>query len=579
MAGHGVVCAHIKGGVIKVQDRVKERIEIEEMPDGSIAIRHTTEAERRVYTAIFEGLYLSAIGSPEDAADEEPTYADRCIDQCCQACACEFRRPIRDHRPQEFLHREEIMTPTLRRGREKGWGMLFQFTFPLVTSVPRHIWVGTEFIFAIIATVLSSIMFTLGNDAAFNIIHLVLAAVSFALATLDFGFNLCDCCKECCCKVRSEKSGTGPQGGAKGDAKGNGKCFRYCKNVIDFCRTWIAELILYPLLVCDMFEFITGQGWKNDRLGFALFIVSSGALVVYVYIVRLLILFGMIYHVQKRQKPEESSDPYQTYSTSAIWFQLYFYLHVFGQMLVQVLMLIGIGAKIQYDNPPPASINTTVILTNSTTAGVDGASLHISQYLWYMIVAGYILPFFGYLTFFIVTYYWVQEFPIGICLDVLSLLIPASGSADSIHNIKEEIKVPAEKIAKIKRYVHYAELKKDFRTMRGKSWFQEKFAYPFKSPVLVVLCMLYFASQVAFAVCAVLTDDVEIDESEFEVQNLVILNGGNWSKFYTAALVLGVLANLYTFIVAVVWLIIIAVLIYFFFIICFLYCLVHDNNR
>ena len=523
------------------------------MPDGSIAIRHTTEAERRVYAAIFEGIYLSAVDSPEDAADEEPTYGDRCIDQCCQACACDFSK---DCHSQNLLQKKEIVTPTLRRGREKGWGMLFQFTFPLVTSALRHIWIGSEFIFTIIATVLSSIMFKLGNDEAFNITHLVLASISFALATLDFGLNLYDHCKECCHKVETEENGTDPLVDVKVDAKGNGKCLKYSKNVLDFCRTWIAELILYPLLICDMFEFITGQGWKNetatDRLGFALFIVSSGALVVYVYIVRLLIVFGMMYRVQKGRKLKKVSDHDEAYSASAIWVQLYFYIHVLGQMLVQILMLISIGAKIQYENRETE---------NTAAASGDGASIHISPFLWYMIVAGYILPFLGFLTFFIVTYYWVQEFPIGICLDVLSLLIPASGSADSIHNIKEEIKGPSEKMSKILKYVNYAALKQDFQGMRGKSWFGVKFAYPFQRPVLVVLCILYFGSQVTFAVSAVLTVELDTESRIGElIMKVVVLNGGYWFTFYIAAVVLGILANLYTFIVAVIWLILIGVL-------------------
>ena len=399
-----------------------------------------------------------------------------------------------------------------------------------------------------------------------------------------------DRCKGCyhdgCCKVRpdSEENGTSQllddrdaEGDAesstsyqllddtKGDAKSKGKCLRYFKNLFDFCRTWIAELILYPLLICDMLEFITGQGWKNesatDRLGFALFVISSGGLVVYVYIVRLLILFGMIYHVKKGRSIKQEESDSGGDSASAFWFQLYFYIHVFGQMLVQILMLIGIGAKIQYDNPPP---NTTVNLTN--TDDNDSASVYIGPFLWYMIVSGYILPFLGLLTFFVVTYYWVQEFPIGICLDMLRLLIPTTGSADSIRNLKGEIKAPSDKTSKIERYVRYADLNKDFRNMRGKSWFRVKFAYPCKSPMLVFLCIAYFAIQLGFAACAVLTDSMfTADEFDPDVDDytyfIVFLNGGNWYKFYIAAVVLGLIANWYTFLVAVFWLLMISVVI------------------
>ena len=475
--------------------------------------------------------------------------------------------------------------------------MFFQFTFPLVTNVIRDIWVTTEFIFTIIATILSSIMFKLGNDAAFNLVHLVLASVSFVLATLDFGINLYDRCKEYyhgCCMVQpdSEENGTSRLLGdahgdgegnesstsyrllddTEGDAKSKGKCLRYFKNIFDFLRTWIAELILYPLLICNMLEFITGQGWKNesatDRLGFALFVISSGGLVVYVYIVRLFILLGMIYHVTKRRttKPEESNKPEETdsggYSVSAFWFQLYFYIHVFGQMVVQILMLIGIGAKIQNDNPP---LNTTAISANNTAGNDTSTPIHIGPFLWYMIVSGYILPFLGLLTFFIVTYYWVQEFPIGICLDVLRLLIPTTGSADTIRNIKGETKATSEKMSKIERYVRRADLENNFQNMRGKSWFRVKFAYPFKSPMLVFLCIAYFAIQIGFAVCAVLRDSIFTEDFDCENVKLndvfVFLNGGNWMKFYLAAVIVGIIANLYTFIVAVLWLLFIFIVI------------------
>ena len=458
--------------------------------------------------------------------------------------------------------------------------MLFQFTFPLITNVIRDIWVASEFIFTIIATILSSIMFKLGNAASFNLVHLVLASVSFVLATLDFGINLYDRCKECCRGSRGVEAGENGNS-TEGRAKGVGKCLRYCKNTLDFLRTWIAELILYPLLICDMLEFITGQGWKNetatDRLGFVLFVISSGALVVYVYIVRLLILFGMIYHIQKGRKSKKSEGgDGQIYGASAFWFQLYFYIHVFGQMLVQILMLVGIGAKIQFDNPPP---NTTAIPV-SNTADDDSTPIHISPYLWYMIVSGYILPFLGLLTFFIVTYYWVQEFPIGVCLDVLRLLIPTTGSADTFRNIKGESKATSEKIKKIMRYVHYADLRNDFRNMRGKRWFSEKFAYPFKSPVLVVLCIAYFASQVTFAVCAVLTNDVVENEFGNDVSRYDFLEDGNWDAFYKVSVFLAILANLYTFLVAYVWLMIIAIVIYIFLALC-IFCLCSDdsNNR
>ena len=73
-------------------------------------------------------------------------------------------------------------------------------------------------------------------------------------------------------------------------------------------------------------------------------------------------------------------------------FQIYFVIHVFGQMVAQMLMIITIGIGIHEDNKQSS----------------DG-SISVSGNLWY-IVAGYVLPVCGLFTFFVVTYYWVQEF-------------------------------------------------------------------------------------------------------------------------------------------------------------------------
>ena len=51
-------------------------------------------------------------------------------------------------------------------------------------------------------------------------------------------------------------------------------------------------------------------------------------------------------------------------------------------------------------------------------------SIHISGYLWYMIIAGYVTPIAGYFTFFTVTYYWTQEFPVAMWKSVLMKRFP-----------------------------------------------------------------------------------------------------------------------------------------------------------
>ena len=359
-----------------------------------------------------------------------------------------------------------------------------------------------------------------------------------------------------------------------------GKCLERCKNASDFIRMIAAELILYPLLVCDIFELVTGEGYKGestaDRVSFALFIISSLALILYVYIVRLFILGSTIHHVQKSRKPpiedqttHQQADCNPQYRKAALWFQSHFFIHVFGQMVSQILMLIAIGAKIRYDN------------RHLFESDNNDDEIRVSPYLWYMLVAGYIMPVCGLLTFFIVNYYWVQEFPIGLCIDILSLLeLPG---VDHILRPDKELKDSHEKAKRIMRFVHFAELKKDFKGMHGKDWCN-KFMYPFSSPILVFLCIVYSICLLFFIIFATLAVSDDGDTMT------VVLNGGNWVYFYIGAIIFGIIVNTYVFVVTIAWMIIIGAVILLITVlvwlivmimlfVCLIYCLSDSGNN
>ena len=76
------------------------------------------------------------------------------------------------------------------------------------------------------------------------------------------------------------------------------------------------------------------------------------------------------------------------------------------QMIAQLLMIVAIASKFQYEN------------RNYDTDG----TIHISNYLWYMLVAGYILPLCGLGSYFIVSYYWAREFPMKLYIQILEVL-------------------------------------------------------------------------------------------------------------------------------------------------------------
>ena len=141
---------------------------------------------------------------------------------------------------------------------------------------------------------------------------------------------------------------------------------------------------------------------------------------------------------------------------------------------------------------------------------------------------GYILPICGILSFFIVIYYWVQEFPIGICVDVMSGMLQTPGLEDV-----KEISQPDEEVL---ANIYLAELKKQFRCFYDTGWFS-KFSYPFQT----VLCIIDAALQGVFVIFA-----------------LRILGASlAWTIFCVVAGLIGYIPNLYVVIVAIFYIMVI----------------------
>ena len=246
------------------------------------------------------------------------------------------------------------------RGRAKGWNIFTKFAFPLVQDTIRDIWVIAELLIVLMACALSITSFVKGNRDSFNIFHLALTCFSTVLASVDAFLTLKECksCKACKRLVQETEVEEEPP---KVEQTRCYKCKSTCKTFSNFARILLAEIMLYPLLVCDFFELITGDGYKGesveDRVSFALFILSSISLILYVYITCILILIGTIYNVHKQRQPivkEAEVRQQHKYNKSiakdALYFQGFFFIHTLGQMITQVMMLVAIGAKIEHVN-------------------------------------------------------------------------------------------------------------------------------------------------------------------------------------------------------------------------------------
>ena len=496
-------------------------------------------------------MYIAATTEPEDPEDQEQTKKEKCIDCCFQSISCNIsamknivlcKRSEEDDDEEEApvtlsaVKKVKYMSPILHRGRSKGWVIHTKMIFPLVRKSFRYVWVFAECVALIISLVLSIVTLSpLGKNRTFTIIHFVLASVGTLLALIDAGILFTGCCFTKCGEHEKEKVlAEATSKIINSEVQSCEKCRDHTRNVFDIIRMIFSEFFFYPILMCDIFKMITSETYFFDNVvdgsSFVLFALSLASQLFFVYVVRIAIVISANYYSQKKRAPDEEIrdqceefDP--SISKSARYFQCYFVFHVGAQMVAQILMIITIAAAIWVENEHLFNteqmngsyvINNTITnvtgITNVTTTNTSAIttempslmamdeSIHASNQLWYMLVSGYILPICGILSFFIVTYFWVQEFPISICIDVVSGVLQTPSFKD-LKKISQPDEEEFKKQHKIKKYIHLAELKKQFRGFCGTPWFS-KFSYPFQSPQTVLLSIIYAVLQGVFVIFA-----------------------------------------------------------------------------
>ena len=466
-----------------------------------------------------------------------------CLSTCCLPCNNPFRKSWDTHvAAEEEFH---IFNETLRKGSEAGRAIFQEIIFPLIRPFTRDLIAISEFLVGLIGLILSIVSFSLGSNAVYNILHFALAILSILLGFTDMIVSLkfSAAFAKVIKKLRNCSLG---QPGNDTEANQNQKDEypkepSFLKKGWDTGRILVSEAILYPLLICDLIKFIVGKGYEVnepiDMVTLVLFILSSASLIFYVYIVRLGVLIAMVFHLQKsrtldpKQKEalaewsakngittDENVD--STAATKARHFQIYFIYHVMGQMASQVMMIVAVSLKIADDNK-----DRTL-----------ESPLHISNALWFMLVAGYVMPFLGILSFFIPTLYWVYEYENGLCLDFLSLL-NMPGIDHVLFPDGEEMKEAYESIQKIASKLNNRnKLREYFEELRSVG-FCTKVSYAFRNPFLVAACLAYSIAQLIFVIVAI---------------------GGIQSTlgtviYYFISIFIGILANVYVFLVAAFW--------------------------
>ena len=446
------------------------------------------------------------------------------------------------------VRRRKLMTPVLLKGREKGINKLTKFIFPLVSDYFRIFWIIAEFLLAIIGLAFSCATFSTGSNASFNEFHLVLSVVSTVLAVLDTIFSLSPLCKKRCKVCQSQETMSDK---AAATSSQQPCCLSCCETVSDIVRTLLTETILIPLMLCDIYEFVTGfpdlPNNPTNILGAVLFGIGLLQIVFYVYILRLGILISIVRCILQGFTPKTKDLQEEHHSevnyirslkSSSLRFQVFFFIHITGQMIVQILMLVAIGRRIYLDNQHLYSP------TNSDD------NFYPSTQFWYMSVAVTILPVCGYFTFFLVANFWAQEFPIAFFLNLVKQLkLPGEGD---LFDFTKNAKCVADKQDKVFEFHHGNDLERHYTKLHNTNIIT-KLINPFKNPIIIIFSLLYTFAMMGFGYCA------------FN-DTLSVLGG--WQIYYFVAMGITILANLYTFTIGIIWSFIISTVFAIFLILC-----------
>ena len=445
--------------------------------------------------------------------------------------------------------------PSMRLAQMEGKKVLKELMFPLFNDTIRELVTYLNAVFAAVfgpfAIIADSIILTRApyNDhsdhtiAVLQYVHIAFWILVCLLSLLDFSIVIiyviinhrCKSVRVACtrcnnwCSNRNESVEFEPIPGEAAPSMGSTSCSIFKHNkYIDLIRLVLMGICIYPLTISSLLKGLLSIR-QNDtvlRINHSEIItglsMTEFAMIacwnLFFYVLCSAVIFWTICVSWKRRKVG-------SIVKTAWLIDFWFIFHAMGQLVVQVLMIVCIGAKMYYEN---------------REYSVDG-TVRISPYLWYMIVGGYFIPFAGVFTFTIFNFYRIQEYPIEFFIDLLYKEIKftkiSTGEAE-----ETRISPKTEIVASI--------LMSDFEKLHNVGTLN-KCAIILKRPFLLVTFLVVYAlSLLAFAICCVLDPDYMTGETNF-----VVLDGSTtgWVVFFTIGVVLVILVNLLVPLVVVTW--------------------------
>ena len=425
---------------------------------------------------------------------------------------------------------ETTLSPQLQKASSQGINMMKNVFFPSMPALLQDLWVYLELSISLFAFIFGLVTFSsgTGTQRTFNIAYLALAVVGIILSLIDgfiFIFFIGNLAKLVRKYLKSRKQRHQESDIEQDRVRGeNHEAQRkWCRCIPKLPEKWLtrfnqffevgrnilSELLLYPLLVCDLFDFIALGGSQPEnaegRTNFGLFCVGSFYLLLAVYVMRIVTIVGTM--VSMLRLPLQAAGGRKQY----VQLMARFCFHALRQIFVHLLIVLAVAAKIRNENPQVLE---------------DEDPINISPFLWSTMFLGWLIPLAGVFIFFVVNYYWTKEFSISFWVDMISLL-QGQGFAETVFGgeglsaTKETAQHVAEDIKDKKLSPEAKQKTLDFVEKSGLNDVKQqlkrfkspsvlvKYFHPLKLPLLSLSGLLYDVCLIAFVVSLALTRDSE----------------------------------------------------------------------
>ena len=504
----------------------------------------------------------------EEEGEKEPWYARNCICYKKKSVDKEVERPATE------------LSPLLKRAKTQGLKMMKKVFFPSIPALFQDLWVYAELGITLFAFIFGLFdLFPIEENVAFQIAYLTLTIIGIILALIDaniYFFELGSCARGIkVCRKYVKKRRQGKQSAEAFDEVINEdsdsesesedeetqqktpwyrlspKWKERFSTWFELIRTILSELLLYPLLIFDLFGFVTESAYlpesSGDRVNFSLFLVGGFYLILAVYIMRVFMVAGAMSSLLKIPLTKKQSSDDGGKHIDVI---IKFCIHLIGQIVVHLMILVVVGAKIADENinPEMNASNASDISGSGMNSSSQSNTIRASAFLGVAIVLGGVIPLIGIIMFFVANYYWMQEFSIGFWVNMVALL-QGQGFAETVFG--GEGTAPSKELAQsFAEKVKYKDVNKQLRKFHSPP-FHTKFLYPIRIPLAGASCFAYGASLVIFIVCIALTSDENgtISIAIFKSDNNIL------TVFFVLSTTCIVIANIHVLLLFVVGLV------------------------